>query len=348
MLTIREMAADVKIEDTDAMVSARINNEGYWCTFRWQGGLYRRCIDGTVVKGAKAEKVSDEQVVALHKAFIKWVQALESNNAVVALSQQRSIDDYRRLVFLYKKAYQEPVMILPPDRYGDVVLLPALGCPNRRCTFCAFYKDKPYQVMTEESFVHHIKGVMQLMPGRTMLPTGVFLGSANALALSQRRLVAHLATVHQYFLLNSREISSFMDADVCVARSNDEWQALRGLGLQQVVIGLETGCGTLRAQLGKSGDLSAVRNSVESLKATNIKVSLTVLAGVGGDAHIEQTTSFIRQLQLDDSDRIYLSPLESEFSDSIFAQHQQQVLRQSLDTPAKVASYHMERFNYFS
>ena len=351
---MRNLSSGCKIEDDTGQIAARLDNRGYWCTFRQKANFYRRSLNGEVVVGSGAELLPKSNYSQLHQKVIGWLQTLTCDSPVIRAGQQLTLADYQTLADLYREAYPEPVTILPPDRYQDVVLQPARGCPNRRCTFCAFYKDKPYRVLSELQFEQHVQSVEKLLGTGFGDRGGVFLGSANALALSQRRLRPVLERIRQNIPQLKRGVACFADPDFSARRTAGQWQALADYGLRHVIIGLETGYSELRASLGKSGDLSNTRKLVAQLHQAGIGIGITLLTGIGGpsekEAHFRETLTFVDNLDLDKTDMIYLSPLSKAGLVLNEAVTEQQELGQKLKgrVQAKVVPYQMQRFNYYS
>lgn len=276
-----------------------------------------------------------------------------SDEAVVR-SQKLSINSYDRQAALYQQAYPEEVSILPPDRYGDIVIQPAIGCPNRKCTFCAFYKEKPYQVLNEQAFISHLQAIQHFYGQKLLSVQGAFLGSANAMALSQRRLVLCLDQIKERFGVFKREVATFADPDYSARRTIRDWEELRTKGLRHIVIGLETGWGELRASLGKSGNLSKVTNTIYNAKQSGMTIGLTVLTGVTSQTKREMnllnTLATIKTFELSCKDTIYFSPLNDNGYIKEEAVAEQGVFAESLRdvSEAKVVAYQMQRFQYFA
>ena len=354
MIEVRQLKDGCKLEDEERSISARLSGDGFWCSFRQGESFYRRCMDGTVVMGAEAWPVSIEKSEAIHQQFHQWINSVSLNDGIIVKSQKLSINSYEKQAALYLQAYPEEVSILPPDRYGDIVIQPAIGCPNRQCTFCAFYKEKPYQVLNESAFVSHLQAIQKLYGKKLQSAQGVFLGSANAMALSQRRLVFCLEQIKEKLGVFKREIATFADPDYSARRALQDWKELREMGLRHIVIGLETGWGELRASLGKSGDLSKVKAMIESAKRVGMSIGLTLLTGVTAedkrDINLRHTQSAINSFDLSPADTIYLSPLSDHGHIKAESVIEQGWLAESLRnvSVAKVVPYQMQRFQYFA
>ncbi len=352
-IDIRHLKDGCKIEDSNSYRSARINSEGYWCTFRDGASFYRRCMDGSIVLGAEARLLPSNEREKVLGEYQGWIRNIDADDEVIWASQQLTNKDYKDVVDLYRKVYPEEVTILPPDRYGDIVIMSSIGCPNRQCTFCVFYKDKPYKVLNEQMFARHLSDVKKLYGSKVNSSPGVFLGSANAMALSQRRLMYCLALIKEKLGTFKREVGTFADPDFSSKRTEAQWCELRESGLCQLVIGLETGWGALRARLGKSGDLNRCRNMVNCAKRAGINIGLTLLTGAAPwelrKENLKQTLITLESLALSGGDLIYLSPLSKNgFVDDAALEEQSEMKAVMMTmTDAKVVPYQMQRFQYF-
>lgn len=351
-IEIRHLVDGCKLEDVGRGITARINCQGYWCSFRVGRHFYRLCMDGSVVLGAGATPLSKEQVVTVHERYFHWINSVPLQDETVVKSRSLSMADYERLAEQYGAVYPEEVAILPPDRYGDIVIAPAIGCPNRKCTFCAFYRDKPYKVLNEAALVDHLADVGRLYCGKMHSACGVFLGSANAMALSQRRLMFCLDEICKRFGTLKKGVATFADPDFSARRTDEQWRELKEKGLQQVVIGLETGWGALREKLGKSGDLTNVFDCVRSAKRAGMRVGITILTGAAadsGDENLYKTMKTVTRMELAPRDILYLSPLNDNgyvCREAIKQQRQYGLALREISN-ARVISYQMQRFRYF-
>ena len=351
---IRPLKDGCKIEDESLGISLRLSAAGHWSTFRIGRSFYRRCMDGRIVQGAAAKPLNTPQTSQVYQQAYQALQSLPDNNPLIRQGQRFSPDDYQRLSQQYFEVYPEPVSILPPDRYADIVVQPARGCPNRQCTFCAFYQDKPYSVLNKTQLQQHLLGLRSLFSEAACHRQGVFLGSANAMALSQRRLTECLELIQQQFGMLKRGVATFADPDFSARRSSEDWQELYQLGLRHIVIGLETGWGALRGKLGKSGDLGKVEAMIDASRSAGISVGLTVLTGVTVNnefhRHLEETACFLQRQSLNRSDLVYLSPLEQHGLVDPEAENELErfsgFLKPQLE--AKVVHYQMQRFNYYA
>ncbi len=358
----RILPSGFKIESEEYGFSARFNGDGAWCTARLDGNFYRRCVDGRVLRNSElssdiaAQSVQDRlSEVILRLSCDREDAVLQGAlNSIVSSSRK----DFSRLRGLYDVVYPEGVPVLPPDRYRDYVVPLTLGCPNGRCSFCAFYRDRPFRVFSQglespQNLNSHLERVKVLV-GESR--DGVFLGSANALAAPEHYIRAMLLAVPHHFGDLPRGVACFADADHISRRNREALPLFAGLGVQLVVLGLETGSSLLRGKLNKKADTRATCQLVKALQTAGISVGLTVLTGFLAsddfDEHLAGTLSLIEGLALQTNDKVYVSPWFGDGADhpGLRAITEMEAMKSALRrvTCARVTGYSSNNFYYFS
>ncbi len=229
----------------------------------------------------------------------------------------------------FRRVYK-PIGILPPDQYLALVLQATEGCSHNACTFCTFYKDRPFRIKDPEEFAAHIQAVLDFFGPAITLRRTIFLGDANALVIPFPRLWTLFRTMRERLPIMPGGLSrterarwrdehpdgftgvySFMDAFHVHRKSVTQWRALRESGLRRVYIGMESGDDGLLRFLNKPGDATDVVNAVRRLKEAGVAVSVIILLGAGGetyfDAHVRGTIEAINAMPLRGGDLIYFS-----------------------------------------
>lgn len=352
----------------------RADVTGRWITLNRRRGFLHRTLDGQVVTRGKrgATTLDPVATAAAHEtaATLARELAVEVDRApdhdihlgggdrgglidllarVEPWSPARHADEAAR----YLRAYPEPVTILPPDRYRDVVVLPAVGCANRGCTFCTLHSDRPFAPLTDDAFEAHLQQVRALFGPLLAQRDGIFLGSASALTLANPRLLPRMQRIHQVLGARRRGVASFFDPDRSPPRAGAHWRDLSEAGLKLAVLGLETGDPELRRALGKQADLAPLRAACADLGEAGIRRGLTVLVGAGGsgsiDSHRDQTLGAIEALGLGRSDLVYLSPLAGSMPEPRLdeeAERLRRLMKQA--TSARIVPYRFELFRYYA
>lgn len=210
----------------------------------------------------------------------------------------------------FRQVYR-PIGILPPDQYLSVVLQLTWGCWHNRCTFCTFYRDRPFEVRPLARFRQHVEEVRAFFGAGLARRHTIFLGDANALLLPTRRLAAALELAGQ--ALPGREVYGFLDAFTGRRKRPAEWAALVRAGLRGVYIGLESGSERLVRWLEKPGTVADALATVRALKEAGVGVGIILMVGAGGRAfaeeHVRASIEVVNAMELGPGDRLYLSPL---------------------------------------
>ena len=217
-------------------------------------------------------------------------------------------------------AIYKPVSILPPDQYMAVVVQAAEGCSYNECTFCTFYRDRPFRIKSVDELTEHMAQIRAFLGRGISLRRTLFLADANAVIIPQPRLLPLMDAVNRAFAVGpgpgiSKELNgiyAFISAPDALRKSATDFRELADRNLRRVYVGLETGHDPLRAFLAKPGQAEDVRSAVETIKAGGVSVGLIFMVGIGGQhfraAHFRDTVALIQRLPLDADDLIYLSP----------------------------------------
>lgn len=227
----------------------------------------------------------------------------------VTFDPAHSQSDTRRYTEIYK-----PIGILPPDQYMAVVLQLTEGCSFNTCTFCDFYRDRPFRVKGDDEFQEHLRAVKDYLGDGLKLRRGIFLADANAMVIPMSRLVKSLDTISNEFDTSTRDgVYAFLDGFSGAKKSDEDYQQLARRGLRRVYIGLESGSARLLSFLRKPGKPEDVIRAVVAMKAGGVSVGIIILLGAGGrqfsTEHVEDTVAVLNALPLDQSDLIYFSDL---------------------------------------
>lgn len=321
----------------------------------WFDGItYRRSLDNRVLAkwidpaaaGTRARRclAEDERRALIERAYAAAADvarglvsgALETSRSPAAWTQQvqtwlssvagwswdRLQDDADRFHAIYK-----PVSILPPDQYLALVLQATEGCSYNRCTFCTFYRDRPFRIKSVEEFAAHCDQVRDFLGAGISVRRSIFLADANAVIAPQRLLLPMLDAVNARFPVRPagaprgtgwelEGIYAFISAPDALRKRVEDFAALRERGMRRLYVGLETGHDPLRAFLAKPGRAAEVVEAVMTMKEGGMEIGVIFMLGIGGEAyraaHLEDTVATIRQMPLGSGDLVYLSPFVAD------------------------------------
>ncbi len=245
-------------------------------------------------------------VVITPSADAELLTALE---AAACFTWPQSLNDAAHYSQVYK-----PVGILPPDQYMAVVLQAAEGCSFNTCTFCDFYKSRPFHIKSPQEFSAHARAVHDYLGKGLSLRRTVFLGDANALVIPMKRLVPLLEITHNTFPVDKLGgIYAFLDGFSGEKKTIADYQTLAQMQLKRVYIGVETGSDELLSALKKPGSAADAVQTVTRLKQAGVSVGVIFLLGVGGKKyaaeHVRETIRVINAMQLGLEDILYFSEM---------------------------------------
>ena len=111
--------------------------------------------------------------------------------------------------------------------------------------------------------------------------TKVFLADGDALGVDVDRLEATLLELRVAFPL-LRRVSAYATPLNIYKKTDDELGRLKAAGLQLLYLGLESGSAAVLKRITKGANPSLVQDGVARAHAAGIKVSATVILGLGG------------------------------------------------------------------
>lgn len=239
-------------------------------------------------------------------------------------------------------AYDEP-LYRPPSEGRNLIVQATLGCSFNHCTFCSMYKSKSYKARPLETVFAEIDKLAQIYPEADR----VFLADGDALVLPVEHLLALLEYLQSKFP-NLTRVSCYATPKNLIDKSVDELVLLRENGLRLLYVGLESGSNLILKRIIKGASQKTHSMAIEQARAAKIKVSATVILGLGGMAdwreHIEGTVELINaapptylstlQLTLDDAsfeDFMEQQPEEFAFQDDAGILAEQEMLIAKLD-----------------
>jgi radical SAM superfamily enzyme YgiQ (UPF0313 family) len=174
-------------------------------------------------------------------------------------------------------------VIRPPAEAESILLQVSLGCSHNKCDFCPAYKGKRFAIKSPERIdaaldhaARHLSDVRRL-----------FLCDGDALILPQDRLEALLASIRTRLPQVTR-ISAYANAKALSRKTEAELARLRALGLSTLYLGLESGDDAVLADMHKWGSVDEHLRQAAKAKNAGLKLSVTVLLGLGGRARAHE------------------------------------------------------------
>ncbi|MEZ0374818.1 MAG: radical SAM protein, partial [Candidatus Sericytochromatia bacterium] len=239
------------------------DSEGRPISFFIAGDFYQRGLGNTLLHKGRSQDQRFRQLLPPDQAESLLLQVWQEAAAlgpelpagearqvlerILAWTPAKLAAEGRRFDEIYR-----PISILPPDQYLSLVLQLSEGCSYNRCSFCDFYKTRPFRIKSVQAFREHVQAVREFLGAGASLRKGIFLADGDALMTPQPRLRECIGVLRETY--PALPLYSFMDAFRPQAKSAAEFSELAQLGLKRVYLGIETGDAALLQWLAKPGN----------------------------------------------------------------------------------------------
>jgi radical SAM superfamily enzyme YgiQ (UPF0313 family) len=171
----------------------------------------------------------------------------------------------------------EGIVYRPPSEANSLIVQVTIGCSHNKCTFCSMYKEKQFRVRKlEEVFEDFHIARNQYRSIRR-----IFLADGDALILKTEYLEKILLKIQGLFPECER-VSAYATAQDINRKSHEELQRLKTLGLKILYLGVETGSDEILKDIKKDCTSFEMIEAGQKAKKAGIKVSATLIVGVGG------------------------------------------------------------------
>ncbi len=192
----------------------------------------------------------------------------------------------------------------PPSEANSYLLQATIGCSWNHCTYCAMYAEKEFRVREMGETIEDIKMAGNALGDRVRK---VFIMDGDALAMSLDHWEPILETLNTTFP-RLRRVSCYATARNLLAKSQDELNHLRQLGLKLLYIGPESGDDVTLKSIAKGATASDHIQAASKARQAGMRQSLIFLLGAGGtDRSVEHASASARLATAMDPE--YLSAL---------------------------------------
>ena len=168
----------------------------------------------------------------------------------------------------------------PPSEAASLIIQLTIGCANNSCRFCAMYKRKQFRIRKLDEVIEDLYWVEKYYP---YYFDRVFLADGDALIVKTPDLITILDKIYEIFPQTKR-VTIYGTARDVLRKSHEELCSLRRHGLEMVYIGAESGSEKVLRDVDKRVTAAETVEACLKLKAAGIKVSMTLITGLGGRA----------------------------------------------------------------
>ncbi|SDE66121.1 hypothetical protein SPACI_044180 [Sporomusa acidovorans DSM 3132] len=168
----------------------------------------------------------------------------------------------------------------PPSEAHSFILRVTIGCSHNACSFCTMYRTVAFRARPLPEILSQIDAARPYAPHIRR----IFLADGNALVLATDKLLAILQALRETFPRLQR-VSCYAGPKDMLNKTPAELAALREAGLKLVYYGLESGDNLILQRINKGVGTAEAIAAGQRIVAAGIKLSVMVIAGLGGQAH---------------------------------------------------------------
>lgn len=166
----------------------------------------------------------------------------------------------------------------PPSEARSYILQATIGCSWNKCTYCDMYRDKEFRVRDlDESLADLDLARQSYGPDIEK----IFVADGDALTMDLPTWRAILDRCRQLFPI-LRQVSCYAMASNVLEKTPAELEELRGLGLNLLYIGPESGDEVVLKRIAKGSTFDEHVEAARMAKAAGMRMSAIFLLGAGG------------------------------------------------------------------
>lgn len=177
----------------------------------------------------------------------------------------------------------EGMVFRPPNEANSLIIRATIGCAYNTCSFCAMYKSHPFRKRDITEVMRLISRAQAAHPNVRR----IFLADGNALILETEMLLFILNTLYTAFPQLTR-VAIYANPKDVLQKTSADLLSLRNAGLKTAYMGIESGDPIILQNCNKEVTPEQIIEAGKKLQNAGIKLSTTVILGLGGKEHTAQ------------------------------------------------------------
>lgn len=167
--------------------------------------------------------------------------------------------------------------IRPPSEANSILIQATLGCSHNKCGFCGTYYDKRFNIKSREILEQDIRFAQKHCKRQNR----VFIMDGDALIMPMKHWEWLLTEIKEKLPWVER-VGSYANSKSIALKSDEDLRKLADMGLKIIYYGVESGHRDVLKDINKGATPEKLILQGQRAKAAGMKVSVTVLLGVGG------------------------------------------------------------------
>lgn len=208
----------------------------------------------------------------------------------------------------------EGTVYRPPSEAYSLIVQVTIGCSHNGCSFCNMYKEKKFRIRDLKDIIEDLEQA-KLAYG---VVKKVFLADGDALVLETSKLKLILSKIRELFPECER-VGIYATPKDILRKSLEELKQLKDFGIGIVYLGVESGSIDILKSINKGVTVSEMIMSGARIKESGIKLSTTLISGIGGREKIsEHAIESAKVISAIDPDYVGILTLMVEKGTSIY------------------------------
>ncbi|MEW5914084.1 MAG: radical SAM protein [Thermodesulfobacteriota bacterium] len=167
--------------------------------------------------------------------------------------------------------------IRPPSEADSILIQATLGCSHNKCAFCGTYTDKRFAIKDQAILEQDLAFAARYCHRQRR----VFVMDGDALIMPMKRWEWLLSQIKEKLPWVTR-VGAYANSKSIAMKSDQDLRRLKELGLGILYYGVESGHPQVLKDIVKGATPEKLISQGQRVKAAGIKLSVTVLLGVGG------------------------------------------------------------------
>ena len=171
----------------------------------------------------------------------------------------------------------------PPAEHNSILLQITVGCSHNKCEFCGLYKTERFKIKEKTIIYSDIQYASKNFVDKKRL----FLCDGDAMIVPHLKLLNILKEINKQLPWVMR-IGVYANAKSLKRKTVKQLKELKKHRLGIVYLGLESGDDRILKKMNKGVDVATQIEQAKKVKAAGMKLSCTVLLGLGGRDHSKE------------------------------------------------------------
>ena len=171
----------------------------------------------------------------------------------------------------------EGAIYRPPSEARSLIIQATIGCSHNKCRFCGMYKDKKFRIRALDEIKKDITDAKSIYKSVYRL----FIADGNALAMSTPDLLVILKHI-SFTFPDCERVGIYATPKDILRKSVTDLESLKNSGLGVIYLGIESGNPEVLKRVEKGATREEIIAAGKKIMGTDIKLSVTVISGLGG------------------------------------------------------------------